>query len=173
MYRSKYHEDSTNVSMVSVSRFAGRPHFGHGTFTKESRSGKGDRPLAGNSMSVGSTTGRSSSGTGTMPHVSQKITGMGAPQYLCREIPQSRIRKLTRGATFSDGFEFRGDGPHGFDIGDPVEITGVHRYSFIHIGFSHGRGVEPLTRRLDHNHYRQTVLCSQIQNPADRGPERP
>src|SRR5689334_18596779 len=27
--RAKYHEESTNVSIVSVSRVAGPPHFGH------------------------------------------------------------------------------------------------------------------------------------------------
>jgi hypothetical protein len=39
------------------------------------------------STSRGSTTGRSLSGTGTAPHCSQWITGMGVPQYLCREMP--------------------------------------------------------------------------------------
>ena len=36
-------------------------------------------------------TGKSFSGTGTSPHLSQYIIGIGAPQYLCLETSQSRI----------------------------------------------------------------------------------
>src|SRR5947207_12472025 len=34
-YRKKYQDESTNVSIVSVSRFAEPPHRGHDTFTND------------------------------------------------------------------------------------------------------------------------------------------
>ena len=40
----------------------------------------GDLPSGVNSTSYGSLTGRSFSGTGTIPQSSQYITGIGAPQ---------------------------------------------------------------------------------------------
>jgi hypothetical protein len=61
--------------MVSVSRRAGLPHFGHGVDTKaaERASGFPSRPV--NSTSYGSVTGRALSGTGTTPQRSQVTTG--------------------------------------------------------------------------------------------------
>ncbi len=80
------------VSKVSVSRRAGPPHLGHLALTKLSSSGRGERPSSRTCAFSGRRTGRSSKGTGTMPHFSQCTTGMGAPQKRCREMPQSRRR---------------------------------------------------------------------------------
>ena len=70
VYLRKYHDESTNVSMVSVSRFAGVPHLGQSTLQKDSLVSKGF-PLPSNMTSLGNSTGRSSSGTGTTPHDGQ------------------------------------------------------------------------------------------------------
>src|SRR5216684_1507240 len=91
-YRRKYQDESTNVSMVSVSRRAAPPHFGHFAFTNSSTPASGDCPSPVNFGSGGSRTGSCSSGTGTRPHFSQYSTGIGVPQYLCREMPQSFSR---------------------------------------------------------------------------------
>ena len=69
--RNWYHDESTNVSIVSVSRLAGLPQRGQGVFTKPSCSASGDSPVGRNSESSGSSTGSSSSGTGTVPHSPQ------------------------------------------------------------------------------------------------------
>ena len=66
-----YHDESMNVSIVSVSRFAGVSHAGHGTFTHSSCCVSGDLPDGSNSASSGKVTGRSSYGTGTVPQSSQ------------------------------------------------------------------------------------------------------
>src|SRR3990172_3049013 len=71
VYLAKYHDDSTNVSIVSVSLFASSPQLGHLTLTKDSVSFNGEPPSPVNLTSVGSSTGRSLSGTGTTPHFSQ------------------------------------------------------------------------------------------------------
>src|SRR5688572_7259637 len=91
-YRRKYQDDSTKVSIVSVSRRALPPQRGHRAFTNDAASASGEPPLPLSWTSRGSTTGRFSSASGTMPHVSQYRTGMGAPQYRWRLIPQSRRR---------------------------------------------------------------------------------
>src|SRR3989344_3041421 len=44
VYRKKYHDESTNVSMVSVSRSAEPPHFGHFAFIHFSALASGDLP---------------------------------------------------------------------------------------------------------------------------------
>jgi hypothetical protein len=62
----KYQDESTKVSMVSVSRLAGLPHFGQATLRKSARCLSG-LPLPSGMQSSGSTTGRSFSGTGTTP----------------------------------------------------------------------------------------------------------
>jgi hypothetical protein len=67
------------VSMVSVSRRAGAPQHGQSTFRKASCFFSG-LPLPSGTQSSGSTTGRSFSGTGTVPHFSQWIIGIGVPQ---------------------------------------------------------------------------------------------
>jgi hypothetical protein len=48
--------------------------------------------LAETRFSSGSATGNCSTGTGTMPHDGQWMTGIGAPQYLWRLMSQSRSR---------------------------------------------------------------------------------
>ena len=77
--RTKYQDESTKVSMVSVSRRAGAPHFGQATCFQVGCRSSG-LPGRLKSTSSGSFTGRSASGTGTTPQVSQWITGIGQPQ---------------------------------------------------------------------------------------------
>ena len=69
--RRKYHDESTKVSIVSVSRPAGPPQTGHVVCKKPSWSARGDCPVGRNSTSSGATTGSWSSGTGTTPCASQ------------------------------------------------------------------------------------------------------
>src|SRR6185503_11251025 len=78
--------------MVLVSRLAGPWQFGHFTLTHESMPANGDSPVPVGSyfLTFGKTTGKSSSGTATVPHFGQWIMGMGSPQYLCLENTQSR-----------------------------------------------------------------------------------
>ena len=75
----KYQDESTKVSIVSVSRSAGcaaaraaareeRAHFLSGL------------PVPSGTRSSGSTTGRSFSGTGTGPSSGQWMIGIGVPQ---------------------------------------------------------------------------------------------
>ncbi len=90
----KYHDESTNVSIVSVSRFAGPPQRGQVVSTKSARFASG-LPPPSVTQSSGSTTGKSVSGTGTSPHAAQWTIGIGVPQYRCREMPQSRSRNVT------------------------------------------------------------------------------
>jgi hypothetical protein len=59
------------VSIVSVSRRAGPPHFGQVVFTNAASDLSGLLPLPGVVDVSGSRTGSWSSGTGTMPSVSQ------------------------------------------------------------------------------------------------------
>src|SRR5437867_3830637 len=92
-YRYMYQDESTNVSIVSVSRRAGPPHFGQVVFTNSGVAAKGDPPSPVSLTLSGSTTGSSLSGIGTIPSFSQYTTGMGVPQYRCREMPQSFSRK--------------------------------------------------------------------------------
>ncbi len=66
--------------MVSVSRRAGRPHVGHVVFTHSGTCASGESPRPVNSVTVGSTTGNWSSGTGTTPQCPHEIIGMGVPQ---------------------------------------------------------------------------------------------
>ena len=75
----KYQDESTNVSIVSVSRLAGLPHLGQPTFRKAACLFSG-LPEPSGIRSSGSTTGRSFSGTGTTPQSSQWMIGIGVPQ---------------------------------------------------------------------------------------------
>src|ERR1035437_8762818 len=75
-YLIKYHDESTNVSMVSVSLRAAPPHFGHVTFMNDCDLSSG-LPLPVNSTSRGSITGKFSSFSMTMPHLSQYMAGIG------------------------------------------------------------------------------------------------
>src|SRR5271154_3527446 len=68
--RSKYHDESTNVSIVSVSRVAGAPHCGHLTCFQVGWRSSG-LPGRSNVTSSGKITGKSFAGTGTTPHDSQ------------------------------------------------------------------------------------------------------
>ncbi|GBD28826.1 hypothetical protein HRbin31_00848 [bacterium HR31] len=80
------------MSMVSVSRSAGPWQRGQRVRRKPSWYFRGDSPVGMKSTSSGSNTGRSSYGTGTVPHRSQYTMGMGVPQYRCRLMSQSRSR---------------------------------------------------------------------------------
>src|SRR5262249_44614621 len=77
--RAKYHEESTNVSIVSVSRRPGAPQDGQGTYFQVGWRSSG-LPGRSKSTSSGSVTGRSRSGTGPPPHSPKGIPGMGQPQ---------------------------------------------------------------------------------------------
>src|ERR1044072_5816561 len=57
----KYQDESTNVSIVSVSRSAAPPHVGHVTLTQSSAVASGERPFGATSSMSGSTTGSSAS----------------------------------------------------------------------------------------------------------------
>ena len=88
-----YHEESTNVSIVSVQRSAFPPHAGqaHSTHSRIVESGVPSAPVSFKLWLIsGSTTGKSASGMGTSPHLLQVTIGIGVPQYRCREINQSR-----------------------------------------------------------------------------------
>ena len=71
----KYQDESTKVSIVSVSRWASSPHLGQETsrHSRASSPASGDLPLGASSAPrrSGSLTGSWSSGTGTSPQVSQ------------------------------------------------------------------------------------------------------
>src|SRR4030088_2134054 len=69
--RRKYHDESTNVSIVSVSRRAGPPHTGHVVCTNAGTCASGESPFPVKVVTLGSTTGSWSKGTGTTPSVSQ------------------------------------------------------------------------------------------------------
>src|SRR5690606_9500660 len=90
--RRKYQDESTNVSIVSVSRVAGPPQIGHRAARNRSWNLSGDSPVGRNSTSSGASTGSSSSGTGTVPQAGQCTTGMGQPQNRWRDSSQSRRR---------------------------------------------------------------------------------
>ena len=75
----KYQEESTKVSSVSVSRRAGLPQLGQSTCFHVGWRSSG-LPGMSNDTSSGSTTGSWSRGTGTAPHASQWMIGIGVPQ---------------------------------------------------------------------------------------------
>ena len=77
-----YQDESTKVSMVSVSRVAGPPQVGQVTLTHSVAPPSGEVPLGFRSepFSIGSVTGSWSSGTGTSPSTGQWMIGIGAPQ---------------------------------------------------------------------------------------------
>src|SRR5690606_1556991 len=72
--RAKYHDESTKVSIVSVSRRAAPPHCGHVTFYQVGWRSSG-LPGLSKVTSSGSTTGRFFVGTGTTPQASQWMIG--------------------------------------------------------------------------------------------------
>src|SRR5260370_15654932 len=78
--RKKYQDESTKVSIVSVSRTAGPPQMGQVVRRNPSWYLRGDSPVGRNSTSSGARTGSWSSGTGTMPWSGQYTTGIGQPQ---------------------------------------------------------------------------------------------
>ena len=65
--------------MVSVSRRASEPHFGHLHWKNEGVLPSG-LPVPSGTRSSGSFTGSWSSGTGTTPQAAQWISGIGVPQ---------------------------------------------------------------------------------------------
>src|SRR6266404_2978266 len=69
--RAKYQDESTKVSIVSVSRRAGPPHLGQVVFTNSGVAASGDSPMPVSFGFGGSTTGKSLSGTGTVPSFGQ------------------------------------------------------------------------------------------------------
>src|SRR6478609_9335764 len=72
--RRKYQDESTKVSMVSVSRLAGPWQLGHSTLTQASAAASGDVPFGDRSSPrrfSGRVTGSCSSGTGTSPQAGQ------------------------------------------------------------------------------------------------------
>src|ERR1700722_10662075 len=77
--RAKYQDESTKVSIVSVSRRAGLPQLGQATLVKLGCRSSGF-PGRSKLTSSGRRTGRSATGTGTTPQASQWITGIGQPQ---------------------------------------------------------------------------------------------
>src|SRR5690606_41544814 len=77
--RAKYHDESTKVSIVSVSRRASLPHCGHSTCFQVGWWSSG-LPGLSKVTSIGSSTGSADSGTGTAPQDSQWTTGIGQPQ---------------------------------------------------------------------------------------------
>ena len=89
-------DESTKVSIVSVSLLAPpTPHRGQSTYNQSSGAEANGEAMAWASStwrSAGRTTGSWSSGTGTAPQLAQWTTGIGVPQYRCREINQS-VRK--------------------------------------------------------------------------------
>src|SRR5437773_9377316 len=81
-YRRKYQAESRKVSETSVSRRADPPHEGQAVYTKDSAVARGETPVpvGRKSATAGRTTGRSSSGTGTVPQSAQYTMGIGGPQ---------------------------------------------------------------------------------------------
>src|SRR3990167_2241753 len=73
VYLKKYQDESTNVSIVSVSLSAGPLHLGHFTLTHFSALANGDLPpsTGKKSASLGSFTGSSVSGTRSEEHTSE------------------------------------------------------------------------------------------------------
>ena len=71
MYRIWYQDEHMNVSMVSVSRRPGPPQRGQVVFTNPGTSARGEPPFPVIWMSCGSTTGRRSGRSGTVPHDGQ------------------------------------------------------------------------------------------------------
>ena len=86
--RRKYHDESTNVSMVSVSRRPGRRRSGHVVWRNPWWRASGDWPVGRNSTSSGARTGSWSSGTGHDPVVGAVDDRDGAtPEALARDQP--------------------------------------------------------------------------------------
>src|ERR1700733_5746087 len=77
--RRKYQDESKNVSSVSVSRVAAPPQVGQLTCFQVGWRSSG-LPGRSNVTSRGNSTGKSCSGTGTMPQSEQWISGIGQPQ---------------------------------------------------------------------------------------------
>src|SRR5690554_917280 len=119
--------------MVSVSRRAEPPQRGQATLTQSSALSSGDRPPSGRNWypDSGNRTGSSLSGTGTSPHVSQWMMGIGVPQYRWRDSSQSRSRYTTAGSpTFpADNSAVIAAAPSSLDIPvnrpEPTNVPGL------------------------------------------------
>ena len=81
------------MSNVSVSLSADFLHFGHSVVFHPLCCSRGFPGLS-KTTSSGSVTGRFFSSTGIGPHSPQWIIGIGQPQYLCLDIPQSLSLKF-------------------------------------------------------------------------------
>ena len=69
------------MSIVSVSRFAGPPHCGQSTLTQSVAAASGEVPLDEiGARQVGQLNRKLTIGTGTSPHRSQWMIGIGQPQ---------------------------------------------------------------------------------------------
>src|SRR3546814_6349769 len=89
----KYHDESTKVSSVSVSRNAGAPHVGHATCFHVGWRSSG-LPGTSKLTSSGSVTGSWSLGTATGPQAAQWTIGIGVPQR--SEEHTSELQSLMR-----------------------------------------------------------------------------
>jgi len=80
--RRKYHDESTKVSIVSVSRVTGAPVSGWVVFTQSVAAPRGDEPFGRRSRpsASGSSTGSWSCGTANSPPSASCRIGMGVPQ---------------------------------------------------------------------------------------------
>ena len=88
MKRRKYHDESTKVSMVSVSRVAGPPQIGQVVLRNSGLVASGDCPVGRNSTSSGASTGSWSVGHGDDAVVGAVDDGDGAsPEALARDQP--------------------------------------------------------------------------------------
>ena len=90
---AKYHDESTKVSRVSVSLTAFNPVSLHFVYFQVGCLSNGFPGIV-KSISSGRVIGNSSSGTGIISPSSLYKIGIGHPQYLCLEIPQSRSLKF-------------------------------------------------------------------------------
>jgi len=81
-YRKKYQDESTKVSSVSVSRCAAPPQLGHAHARQAAAASllRGEVPLPVKAKFSGSCTGKSRSGTGTVPQLGQvRWSSQGVP----------------------------------------------------------------------------------------------
>ena len=76
----KYQDESTKVSIVSVSRRPGPPHDGHVVATQSSAAASGERPFGRVVLDLGEQHGQLVVGHGHRAAASQCTIGIGQPQ---------------------------------------------------------------------------------------------
>ena len=158
--RKKYHDESTNVSIVSVSRRAGFPHFGQEHARKASLRFSG-LPLPSGTQSSGSTTGNWSSGTGTTPHaVAVDQRDRAAPVALPRNAPvaQPPVHAPLAAAVRLEGLR---DGVERFVEVEAVEATGIDQPPVLDVG-ARIHVDEAAVRGLDHLVDAQAVATREL-----------